>query len=101
MSSGVGYRHGSDPELLWLWCRWAAVALIQPLVWQLLYAMDVALKAKKEKKEKKKKPISLSELVSSKMIITAATLSFTVCYFVWVMPGGMDCCLGLHLMSFL
>ena len=45
----VGCRHGSDPELLWLWYRPAAVALIQPLAWELPYAMGVALK--KQKKE--------------------------------------------------
>ena len=28
VSCGVGCRHGSDPVLLWLWCRPAAVALI-------------------------------------------------------------------------
>ena len=33
MSCGVGRRHGLDPLLLWLWCRPAAVALIQPLGW--------------------------------------------------------------------
>ena len=27
----IGHRCSSDPELLWLWCRPAAVALIQPL----------------------------------------------------------------------
>ena len=31
MSCGVGRRHGSDPTLLWLWHRPAAVALIQLL----------------------------------------------------------------------
>ena len=36
MSYGVGRRCGSDPEFLWLWCRPAAVALIRPLVWELL-----------------------------------------------------------------
>ena len=41
--------------LLWLWCRLAAAALIQPLAWEPLYATDVALKrAKKKKKEKNK-----------------------------------------------
>ena len=30
MSCGVGHRLGSDPALLWLWCRQAAAALIQP-----------------------------------------------------------------------
>ena len=38
------HRHGSDPELLWLWCRSAAVSPIWPLAWELLYAMDWALK---------------------------------------------------------
>ena len=28
MRGGVGRRCGSDPRLLWLWCRLAAVALI-------------------------------------------------------------------------
>ena len=36
-----------DPALLWLWSRPAAVAPIQPLTWELLYAMGVALKRKK------------------------------------------------------
>ena len=31
MSCGVGRRCGSDPVLLWLRCRPAAVALIRPL----------------------------------------------------------------------
>ena len=28
MSCGLGHRVGLDPELLWLWCRLAAVALM-------------------------------------------------------------------------
>ena len=35
MSFGVGRRHGSDPVLLQLWSRPAAVALIQLLAWEL------------------------------------------------------------------
>ena len=31
VSWGVGCRCGWDPTLLWLWCRLAAVVLIQPL----------------------------------------------------------------------
>ena len=50
MSCGVGRRHGLDPELLWLWCRLAAEALIQPLAWEPPYATSVALKCKKKKK---------------------------------------------------
>ena len=39
-----------DPELLWLWCRWAGVASIRPLAWELLYAASVALKKIQKKK---------------------------------------------------
>ena len=39
-----------DPVLLWLQYRWAAVALIQPLAWEILYAAGAALKRKKKKK---------------------------------------------------
>ena len=42
-----------DPPLLWLWCRPAAVAPIQPLAWKLPCAAGVALKRPKKKKEKK------------------------------------------------
>ena len=35
-----------DLALIWLWCRPAATALIQPLTWELPYAMGVALKKK-------------------------------------------------------
>ena len=35
MSYGVGCRRGSDSALLWLCCRPAAVAPIQPLAWEL------------------------------------------------------------------
>ena len=55
MSCGVGHRRSSDPLLLWLWWRPAAVALIRPLAWELPYAVGVALKNKKKKKERKKK----------------------------------------------
>ena len=37
--------------LLWLWCRLAATAPIQPLAWELLYAVGAALKKKKKKKK--------------------------------------------------
>ena len=46
-SCGAGCRHGSNPELLWLWCRPAAVAPIRPLAWELPYAVSAALKRKK------------------------------------------------------
>ena len=48
MSCGAGHRRGLEPELLWLWRRLAAVALIGPLVWELPYAVGSALKNKKQ-----------------------------------------------------
>ena len=38
MSCDVGCRRGSDPSLLWLWCRQVATALIRPLAWDPPYA---------------------------------------------------------------
>ena len=51
MSCGVGRRYGSDPALLWLWRRLAAVAPIRPLAWELPYASGVALKSKQVRKK--------------------------------------------------
>ena len=45
MSCGVGSRHSLDPVLLRMWCRPATIALIRPLVWELLYAVSTALKS--------------------------------------------------------
>ena len=47
MSCGVSHRCGLDPTLLWLWYRPVALALIQPLPWELPYAAGAALKKKK------------------------------------------------------
>ena len=54
MSCGVGYRHGSDLALLWLWCRQAAIALIRPLAWEPPYAPGAALQRKARKGEREK-----------------------------------------------
>ena len=44
---------GSDPVLLWLWCRPVAAALIRPLAWEPPYAVGSTLeKAKRQKKKK-------------------------------------------------
>ena len=53
VSCGVGCRRGSDPVLLWLWCRPVAIALIQPLPWEPPYVTGVALKKTKRLKKKK------------------------------------------------
>ena len=50
MSCVAGHGHGLDPELLWLWCRAAATALIQPLAPELPYAACATLKRQKKKK---------------------------------------------------
>ena len=47
LSSGVGRSHSSFPVLLWLWCRQAATPPIQPLAWELPYAVDAALRRQK------------------------------------------------------
>ena len=52
MSCDVGHRRGSDPVLLWLWCRPVAVAPIGPLAWELLHAEGVALKRQRERAKK-------------------------------------------------
>ena len=52
VSCGVGRRCGSDPMLLWLWHRLAAVVPIGPLAWETPYAVGAALE--KGKKTKKK-----------------------------------------------
>ena len=57
MSYGIGPQCGSDPALLWLWHRPEAMALIQPLVWELPYATPEALK---NERKKKKVPTKLS-----------------------------------------
>ena len=55
MTYGVGGRHGSDPELLWLWHRPAATAPIRLLAWEPPYAMGAALEKTKKQKQKTSK----------------------------------------------
>ena len=52
VSCGVGHRCGLDPELLWLWRRLVAAALIPPLAGELPCAAGVALKKQKNKSNK-------------------------------------------------
>ena len=51
MSYGVGRRRGSDPMLLWLWCKLATTAPIEPLAWEPPYAKGAALEKTKNKKK--------------------------------------------------
>ena len=55
MSCGVGCRYGLDPVLLWLWCRPAATALIEPLAWEPPHAVSAALEKTKRQKNPKNK----------------------------------------------
>ena len=55
VNCGVGLRNSSDPTLLWLWHRPAAVAPIQPLAWKPPHAAGVALKRQKKTHQKTKK----------------------------------------------
>ena len=60
MSCGTDRRHGSDPVLLRLWCRPAAVVLIRPLAWKLPYAVAMTRKKEKEKEKQAKYILSAS-----------------------------------------
>ena len=53
MRCGACHRGGSDPELLWLRRRPAAVAPTGPLAWELPYAAGAALERQKKTKNKK------------------------------------------------
>ena len=59
MSCGVGCRCGSDPMLLWLWCRPVAIAPIGPLAWEPPYVTEAALEMA-ERPKKKKSEVLLS-----------------------------------------
>ena len=47
----MGCRWGSDPELLWLWRRPAAIALIRPLDWEPPSLQEWPKKWKKDKEK--------------------------------------------------
>ena len=48
LSFSVGRKLGLDLALLWLWHRPVATGPIRPLGWEPLYAVDTALKKKRE-----------------------------------------------------
>ena len=55
MSCGVGRRRGSDPTLLWLWCRPVATAPVRLLAWEPPHASGAALEKNKNKTNKQTK----------------------------------------------
>jgi len=74
---GVGRRRRSDPTLLWLWRRPAAIALIEPLVWELPCAVGAAQEmAKRQNKNKnKKKKTTEPEFRTVNVILASAIFS--------------------------
>ena len=58
VSCGVGCRHGSDPALLWLWCRLAATGLTGPLIWEPPYASGAALKRQQQQNNHKQSTVA-------------------------------------------
>ena len=63
VSCGIGHRQDSNLMLLWLWCRPAPVAPVQPQAWELLCDLGVALK-----KEEKRFDISTDYYVFATVI---------------------------------
>ena len=75
MSTDVGRRRGSDPALLWLWCRQVATAPIRSLAWEPPYAVGAAQEmAKRQKKSK-----IILTVVSSKFLSCPERNSTFVC----------------------
>ena len=56
---------GLDPALLWLWCRLAPVASIQPLAWELPYATSMALKRRRGHTERQLRRVGRQEVVKA------------------------------------
>ena len=52
VNCGVGFRHGSDLVLLWLWRRLAATAPIRSLAWETPHAAGIALRRQINKNAK-------------------------------------------------
>ena len=77
MSCGVGRRHGWGQALLWLWCRLAAAASIQPLAGE--PPLCCRCSPKKTKKKKKKKEEMRFLLERQEFVEKTASLD----------PGGM------------
>ena len=83
MSCGVGRRLGSDLALLWLWCRPAATALIEPLAWEPPRASDAALKRDQKEKEKKGKNYMFASEISQN-IFPLVNKHFFKVQFIWI-----------------
>ena len=82
LSCGVGCRHSSDPELLWLWYR--LVAIGYPSLGTSICHM---CSPKKTKKRKKKKEKELKDILILKDGMTSVPKEFLP----FMSPGPPDC----------
>ena len=62
----VGHRCSLDSALLWLWCKPAAAALIQPPAWELPYATGAAIK--REKRKGKRIIVGVKNVTNNRLI---------------------------------
>ena len=67
--------------LLWLWCRPAALAPIQPVAWEAPYALSVALKKKAKKKKGRWKVVELGFGVELSVCRASAHFSVAHCLY--------------------
>ena len=81
MSCGAGCRCSSDPMSLWLWCRPATAALIQPLAWEPPYATCAALKRQKKKKALFTYNLHTTVFTHLKSTIKYLLVQYTVVFF--------------------
>ena len=83
MSCGVGSRLGSDPVflLLWLWCRLATEALIDPLAWEPPHAADVP-------PQKEKRNFNGWKIAESNIFLCKFHMKFIFLF--WLHPWHME-----------
>ena len=79
MNGRVGRRHGSDPTLLWLWCRPAGVAPMRPLAWEPPCAAGAAPEKTKNKQTKNPNVSPFEEAVKQFLHVKSGTEQHFVC----------------------
>ena len=84
MSFGVGQKRRSDPALLWLWRRPAAVAPIRPLAWEPPNALGATLKGQKKKNLIRKNNKNLNNFLSGTLCVLKRTLYFSVINYIYL-----------------
>ena len=74
MSYGVSHRFSSDLVLLWLWHSLAAVALIQPLAWELPCPMILKRQQQQQQNPEASSENVINFLYKSKLLSKAELL---------------------------